>query len=81
MKLDARIFAEEQQIKLIDSILDNLCIVELNDNGRQYLKTKKRQINTVLIDLKSLKALKNKNKAHKLNGNKSRLSKSMKSLW
>lgn len=44
MRNDAKIYAKEQQIKLIDSILCNLCSIELNSDGRKYLKKIKEKI-------------------------------------
>lgn len=59
MDIDGRIYAKEQQIKLIDNILHSLCVIELNDNGRVYLKKIKEELSTKLHDLKYKKELQN----------------------
>jgi hypothetical protein len=61
MDIDARIYAKEQQIKLIENILNSLCVVELNDNGRAYLKKIKEQLIEKVNDLRYLKASQNNN--------------------
>lgn len=41
---EAKIYAKQQQIKLIDNILCSLCSIELNSDGRKYLKRTKEKI-------------------------------------
>lgn len=54
MKRESRIYAREQQIKLIDNILCSLCSVELNSDGRKYLKKIKEEYLQELEQLKTL---------------------------
>ena len=54
MKRESKIFAREQQIKLIDNILCSLCSVELNSDGRKYLKGMKEKFQQELEQLKNL---------------------------
>lgn len=52
MMKESRIYAKEQQIKLIDNILCNLCSLELNTDGRKYIKKLKTRIADDLTKLK-----------------------------
>lgn len=54
MMRESRIYAKEQQIKLIDNILCNLCSLELNSDGRKYLKKMKDKIQEELDYLNQL---------------------------
>jgi len=51
---ESRIYAKEQQIKLIDNILCSLCSLELTADGRKYLKKIKGKISLELEHLKEL---------------------------
>ena len=52
MMRESRIYAKEQQIKLIDNILCSLCSLELTTDGRKYLKKIKDKISLELEHLK-----------------------------
>jgi len=52
MMRESRIYAKEQQIKLIDNILCSLCSLELTTDGRKYLKKIKDKISLELERLK-----------------------------
>ncbi len=54
MRRDAKIYAKEQQIKLIDNILCNLCSIELSADGRRYLKKMKDKIQKEVDRLRQL---------------------------
>jgi hypothetical protein len=54
MPRTSKIYAKEQQIKLIDNILCSLCSLELNSDGRKYLKKMKAKIQKELDLLKQL---------------------------
>lgn len=81
MDIEARIYANEQQIILIDNILKSLCIVELNDNGRIYLKRIKGQLDEKLNDLKYLKATPNDEEQKPKYQFKFGISESIKNQW
>jgi hypothetical protein len=52
MTAEAKIYAKEQQIKIIDNILCSLCSLELTADGRKYLNKMKARINKELEYLK-----------------------------
>lgn len=52
MTRDSKIYAKEQQIKLIDSILKSLCSLELSSEGRKYLNKMKQRITIEIVKLK-----------------------------
>ena len=54
MKRKSKIYAKEQQIKLIDNILCSLCSIELTSDGRKYLNKMKEKIQKDLDQLKQL---------------------------
>lgn len=81
MSRELQMFAKEQQLKLIDNILRSLCIIELNSEGRKYLKKIKKEINKELDDLRSLKVVQNNNLAARPNGFKFRFSEAIKNSW
>lgn len=56
MNTNSRIFAKEQQVKLIDNILCSLCSVELTSEGRKYLKKMKQRILTEIVQLKYIES-------------------------
>ena len=49
---EAKVYAKEQQIKLIDSILFSLCSHELSPDGRKYLKKVKQKIAAELLQMR-----------------------------
>jgi hypothetical protein len=62
MTVEAKIYAKEQQIKIIDNILCSLCSLELTADGRKYLKKMKARISKELDYLKLQMINKNQRK-------------------
>lgn len=54
MMRESRIYAKEQQIKVIDNILCSLCSLELTSDGRKYLNRMKEKFNRELDRLKEM---------------------------
>lgn len=63
MMRESRIHAKEQQIKLIDNILCNLCSLELTSDGRRYIKKLKTKISSDLENLKNQQEIQNNGSA------------------
>lgn len=82
MMRESRIYAKEQQIKLIDNILCSLCSLELNTDGRKYIKKLKNKLSTELENLKILEEQKgNGEEAPSLLGFKFKLPDSLRAPW
>ncbi len=81
MTIENKIYAKEQQIKLLNNLLYSLCSTELNSDGRIHLKKIKEKIKTELVDLRFRKALNNKREVVKPNGHKPTFSEVIKNLW
>jgi hypothetical protein len=56
MTNDAKIYAKEEQIKLIDNILCSLCSLELTSEGRKYLKKMKQRVSAEIVQLKYIES-------------------------
>jgi hypothetical protein len=54
MTRESKIYAKEQQVKLIDNILCSLCTIELTNDGRKYLTKVKDKLKREIERLKSL---------------------------
>ncbi|MCF8379581.1 MAG: hypothetical protein K9H49_08405 [Bacteroidales bacterium] len=54
MTIESKIYAKQQQIKLIDNILCSLCSIELTSEGRKYLKKMKERIENDLAILQEI---------------------------
>ena len=56
MTTEAQIYAKEQQVKLINTILGSLCSIELTRGGRSYLEKLKTRIENELIAIKEMES-------------------------
>lgn len=82
MTRESKIYAKEQQIKLIDNILCSLCSLELTSDGRKYIKKLKSKITSELDRLKAAEEEKQNGEEYtSLLGLKLRLPESLKSPW
>ena len=82
MKRDSKIYAKEQQIKLIDNILCNLCSIELSSDGRKYLKKMKDKIQKELDRLRQLEEeLSDESMTEPFRGFRFRLPQSLRAPW
>ncbi len=82
MTRESRIYAKEQQIKVIDNILCSLCSLELTNDGRKYLKKMKDRIKGELEYLRSLEINDSQNdQIQILRGLKLKLPDSLKVPW
>lgn len=82
MTRQSKIYAKEQQIKLIDNILCSLCSLELNSDGRKYIKKLKTKITSELERLKGLEEEKQNDEDYtSLLGFKLKLPESLKAPW
>ena len=80
---ESRIYAKEQQIKLIDNILCSLCSIELTADGRKYLKKIKDKISMELKRLKDMEEDKKQIQTYpsSFTGFKLKLPDSLKTPW
>lgn len=82
MMRESRIYAKEQQIKLIDNILCSLCSLELTSDGRKYIKKLKSKLTKDLEFLKEIeKQAQNGEDYPSLLGIKLKLPDSLKTPW
>ena len=82
MQRNAKIYAKEQQIKLIDNILCNLCSIELNSDGRKYLKKIRNKIQKELDGLNKLEEeSKDDSVLEPIRGFRFKLPHSIRALW
>ena len=82
MQRNAKIYAKEQQIKLIDNILCNLCSIELNSDGRKYLKKIRNKIQKELDGLNQLEEeSKDDSVLEPIRGFRFKLPHSIRALW
>lgn len=81
MRRDAKIYAKEQQIKLIDNILCNLCSLELTSDGRTYLKKMKDKIQKEVDQLKEDEGSSDEAIAGRIRGFRFRLRHSLRTPW
>ena len=82
MMRESRIYAKEQQIKLIDNILCSLCSLELTSDGRKYIKKIKNKLSIELEHLKlQEERQKNGEESPSLLGVKLKLPDSLRTPW
>jgi len=82
MMRESKIYAKEEQIKLIDNILCSLCSLELNSDGRKYLKKMKDKIQHEIDYLKQLDGESSEDNISKpLRGFRYKLLHSLRALW
>jgi hypothetical protein len=81
MSRDSKIYAKEEQIKLIDNILCSLCSIELTSEGRKYLKKMKQRITTEIVHLKYIESNQINESTLSRNGKKSLFQNAFKSAW
>ena len=81
MTRDSKIFAKEEQIKLIDNILCSLCSIELTSEGRKYLKKMKQRISTEIVQLKYMESNQVNESTLSRNGKKTLFQNASKSAW
>jgi len=81
MTNDAKIFAKEEQIKLIDNILCSLCSLELTSEGRKYLKKVKHRILAEIVQLKYIESDQINKTIIPGKGKKTRFQNTLKNAW
>lgn len=81
MNGESKIYAKEEQIKLIDNILCSLCSVELTSEGRKYLKKMKQRILTEIVQLKYIESRQVNKSSLSRNGNKTLFQNTLKPAW
>ncbi len=81
MTRESKIFAKEEQIKLLDNILCSLCSVELTSEGRKFLKKMKQRISTEIVQLKYIESQQINESILSRNSKKSIFQNAYKSAW
>lgn len=81
MTNDYKIYAKEEQVKLIDNILCSLCSVELTSEGRKYLKKMKQRITTEIVQLKYVESDQINRPIISRNGKKKLFQTTIKNAW
>lgn len=81
MTRESKIYAKEEQIKLIDNILCSLCSVELTSEGRRYLKKMKLRITMEVVQLKYIESQQINESTLSRNDKKSLSQNAFKSAW
>lgn len=81
MTRESKIFAKEEQIKLLDNILCSLCSVELTSEGRKFLKKMKQRISTEIVQLKYIESQQINESTLSRNSKKSIFQNAFKSAW
>lgn len=81
MTRESKIYAKEEQLKLIDNILCSLCSVELTSEGRKYLKKMKQRINTEVVQLKYMESQQLNEPAFSQNNKKPSFLNALRMIW